>query len=107
MTGRSKPTPPDRDLDALQRAEADIEAQIAELESLPDRMKREREELDRTLPPPDDFEDRKRQHDFEERASRGKIRNERKTQRRSLLLLLLLLAATASLIVWGLSLMKG
>ena len=98
MTGRSKQPPSDRDLDALQRAEADIEARIAELESLPERMKREREELDRTLPPPDDFE---------ERASRGKIRNERKTQRRSLLLLLLLLAATASLIVWGLSLMKG
>jgi hypothetical protein len=103
---RSK-APDDQDLDAIQRAEADLDAQIAELTSLPDRLKRQREELASTLPPPDDFEDRERQRIFEERASRGKIRNERKAQRRSLLLLILLIAATASLVAWGLSLMKG
>lgn len=107
MAARSNVPPDDQDLDALQRAEADLDARIAELSSLPERMQRQREELAATLPPPDDFEDRERQRLFEERASRGKIRNERKTQRRSLLLLVLLLIATGSLIAWGLSLMKG
>ena len=106
MSGR-KHAPEDEDLDALHRAEADLDAQIAELTNLPDRLKRQREDLAATLPPPDDFEDRERQRVFEERASRGKIRNERKAQRKSLLLLLLLLIATASLVAWGLSLMKG
>lgn len=102
----SRPTDPDEtELDALQKAEAEIDARIAELEAMPERLRQQEEERAATLPPPDDFEDRERKRRFEDLASRGKVRNERKAQRRSLFLLLLLLIASASLIAWGLSLM--
>jgi hypothetical protein len=90
----------DPDLASLDEAQRELDAKIAELAALPEQLELEIREQERTLPPPEDLEERRRQRDFEERAARGQVRNERRTQGRSLLLLFLLLAATAAMIAW-------
>jgi len=90
----------DPELASLDEAQRELDAKIAELAALPEQLELEIREQERTLPPPEDLEERRRQRDFEERAARGQIRNERRTQGRSLLLLFLLLAATAAMIAW-------
>lgn len=95
----------DPDLLALSEEQARLEATIAATLAEPDRLKKQLEENNATLPPTDDFLERKRQRDFEERATRGKVRNEHKSQRRSLMLLVLLVTASACLVAWGIKLM--
>ncbi len=95
----------DPDLLAISEEQARLEATIAATLAEPDRLKRQFEESNATLPPTDDFLERQRQKDFEERATRGKVRNEHKSQRRSLLLLILLATASACLVAWGIKLM--
>lgn len=95
----------DPDLLAISEEQARLEATIAATLAEPDRLKRQFEENNATLPPTDDFLERKRQRDFEERATRGKVRNEHKSQRRSLMLLILLVTASACLVAWGIKLM--
>ncbi len=97
---RSYDAPDDADLARLEEAERELSRRIAEVESLPDRLRREAEERAATLPPPDDLADRRRRRDFETKVSRGQLRNERRAQRRSLLLTVLLLASIAGLISW-------
>ena len=75
----------DPELLALTEEQARLEASIAATLAEPDRIKRAIEEERATLPPTDDFLERERQRRFEERATRGKVRNEHKSQRRSLL----------------------
>ena len=86
--------------DPLDEAQREIDARIKELEALPQQLELEIQEKERTMPPPEDLEERRRQQEFEERAARGQIRNERRTQGRSLLLMFLLLAATAAMVAW-------
>lgn len=95
----------DPDLLALSEEQARLEAAIAATLAEPDRLKRQLEENNATLPPTDDFLERQRQRVFDELASRGKVRNERKSQRHSLMLLILLVTATACLVAWGIKLM--
>jgi hypothetical protein len=95
----------DPDLLALSEEQARLEASIAATLAEPDRLKRQLEEINATLPPTDDFLERQRLRVFDELASRGKVRNERKSQRRSLMLLVLLVAASACLVAWGVKLM--
>lgn len=87
-------------VDEIEEARRALEEKIAALEQLPKQLEMEMLEADRTMPPPDDIVDRQRQRDFEEKAARGQIRNERRTQGRSLLLMFLLLSATAAVISW-------
>lgn len=95
----------DPELKALVDEQARLEARIAATVAEPERLRREYEEERATLPPTDDFRERERRRAFEDLATRGKVRNEHKSQRRSLFLLFLLLAATTSLVLWGLRLM--
>lgn len=95
----------DPELLALSEEQARLEASIAASMAEPERIRRQLEEERATLPPTDDFRERERQREFEERATRGKIRNEHKSQRRSLLLMVLFALASACLIAWGLKLM--
>ena len=104
MPKSRKPRDADPDLEPLDQAQRDLDAKIAALKALPQQLELEMQEQDRTLPPPEDLEDRRRQRDFEEKAARGQIRNERRTQGRSLLLMLLLLAATAAMVAWVITL---
>jgi len=91
----------DRDeLRALEERKRALEQQIQNASAEPEKILREAQEQAVTLPPPDDLADRKRLREFEEKASRTQIRNERRTQGKSLLLLVLLLAATAFLVSW-------
>jgi hypothetical protein len=94
----------DTKLDPLDEAQRELDAKIAELKALPQQLELEMIEQERTMPPPEDLEDRKRQRDFEEKAARGQIRNERRTQGRSLLLMFLLLVATAAMVAWVITL---
>jgi len=95
----------DPDLLAISEEQARLEATIAATLAEPDRLKRQFEENIATLPPTDDFLDRQRLKVFDDLASRGKVRNERKSQRRSLMLLILLATASACLVAWGIKLM--
>lgn len=104
MARHGKPAD-DPELKALAAEQARLEARIAATVAEPERLRREYEEERATLPPTDDFRERERRRAFEDLATRGKIRNEHKSQRRSLLLLVLLVTATVSLVLWGLRLM--
>lgn len=95
----------DPDLLAISEEQARLEATIAATLAEPDRLKRQLEEERATLPPTDDFRERERHKAFEDLATRGKVRNEHKSQRRSLLLLVLLVIASACLVAWGIKLM--
>ncbi|WP_035612526.1 hypothetical protein [Haloferula sp. BvORR071] len=88
------------ELRALEERERVLREQIANASAAPRKILREAEEMAATLPPPDDLADRRRLREFEEKASRTQIRNERRTQGKSLLLLVLLLSATALLVSW-------
>ena len=88
------------ELRALEERKRALEEQIQNASAQPEKILREAQEQAATLPPPDDLADRRRLREFEEKASRTQIRNERRTQGRSLLLLVLLLAATGALISW-------
>ena len=88
------------ELRALEERERVLREQIAKASAAPPKFGREAEELAATLPPPDDLADRRRLREFEEKASRTQIRNERRTQGKSLLLLVLLLSSTALLVSW-------
>lgn len=104
MTKTRKSRAVDPDLEPLDLAQRELDAKIAALEALPEQLELEIREQERTMPPPEDLEDRRRQRDFEEKAARGQIRNERRTQGRSLFLMLLLLAATAAMVAWVITL---
>lgn len=98
---------PDDDLALLEEKEREIARRIAEVEAMPERLRREAEERAATLPPPDDLADRKRQRDFADKVSRGQLRNERRAQGRSLILTVLLIAVIAALAFWGIHLARG
>lgn len=100
MASRTGPAD-NSELQALSAEQAALDARIAATLAEPERLRRQYEEERATLPPTDDFRDRERRRQFEDLATRGKVRNEHKSQRRSLLLLVLLLTATASLVMWG------
>lgn len=93
-------TKPNSDVDEFDEAQRALEEKIAELQELPKQLELEMIEAETTMPPPDDIVDRQRQRDFEARAARGEIRNERRTQGRSLLLMFLMLGATLAVITW-------
>lgn len=110
MTGvmtRGGNPPDEADLARLEEEERDLARRIAEISALPDQLRREAEERAVTLPPPDDLADRKRRRDFEAKASRGQVRNERRAQGRSLMLTIFLLAAVVALVAWMLKLAES
>lgn len=104
---RSAEIPHDPELAALAARERELLQRIAETAAEPERLRREAEERAATLPPPDDLADRRRRIDFENKASRGQIRNERRAQGRSLMLTIFLLAAIVSLVAWVFKLAQG
>jgi hypothetical protein len=97
----------DPELEKLRAQEQELARQIEELKKAPEKIQREREERAATLPPLDDLADRQRRRDFEEKASRGQVRNERRAQRSSLFLTFLLIAAVALLASWLFKMLKG
>ena len=68
----------------------------------------QRQEQERTIPPLDDMDARAGRKKYENLAvSRGALSNEKREYQRSMMLLLMLLAATASLVWWGITLMRA
>ena len=59
------------------------------------------------MPPPDDLEDRRREHKFYSQLSRGEIRNEHRYQARSLMLFVLLVTAILALSAWIYSVLQA
>ncbi|MEM1083727.1 MAG: hypothetical protein AAGI48_06355 [Verrucomicrobiota bacterium] len=99
-----KSRPAGSETDSFDEAQREIDTRIEKLKALPQQLELEMQEQERTMPPPEDLEDRRRQRDFEEKAARGQIRNERRTQGRSLFLMFLLLGATAAMVAWVITL---
>ena len=81
-----------------------LQAQIAELKDFVDHgADREREAQDeraRTLPPPSEIQDRKREKEFMGQLSRGEIANRKRSQATNGLLLVLLTLAIFALGAW-------
>lgn len=96
---------------SLSAREEQLLARINELESFiseaPERIRKEMEEEITTMPPPDDLEDRRREHKFYSQLSRGEIRNEHRYQARSLILFVLLLVAIVALSAWIYSVLQA
>ena len=90
----------DSGLDEILKAEQELEAKIAAAAAVPEQLELEMREKESTIPAPDDLAERERQRRIEDQATRGEVRNERRTQGRSLFLLFLLLLATAAMISW-------
>ena len=101
---RKKPSPAADPGSALLSHEEQLLSKITELEAFiedaPERIRREMEDELTTMPPPDDLEDRRREHRFYSQLSRGEIRNEHRYQARSALLFLLLVTAIVALSSW-------
>jgi len=95
------------EIDRLDREASLLAAKMEELAALPEKLQREREEREQTLPPPDDLADRERQSKFENMATRGEVSNRRRAQTRSLLLLFLLIASAAALLSWLVSMIQA
>jgi hypothetical protein len=110
MTGvmpRSGHPPDEAELARLEAEERELARRIAEISALPDQLRREAEERAVTLPPPDDLADRRRQREFDAKASRGQVRNERRAQGRSLILTIFLIASVVALVAWVLKLAEN
>ena len=105
---RRKPSGP---ASALTEREEQLRARIDELEQFiekaPDRLRQEMEDELTTMPPPDDLDDRRREHKFYSQLSRGEIRNEHRYQARSAFLFVLLVAAIVALSSWIYSVLQG
>jgi hypothetical protein len=90
----------DPGLSDILKAQQELEDKIAAAQAIPEQLELEIREKESTIPAPDDLVERERAKRFEEQATRGQVRNERRTQGKSLILLFLLLLATAALILW-------
>ncbi len=81
----------------LTEQEMILHAQIAELQDLvingPAREQKAAEERMRTMPPPKEIEERKREKILNDRITRGELINERRKQASNGLLLILLICA--------------
>lgn len=86
---------------ALQEKNAAIEAQIRELQDMPEKLLQEEQERLHTLPPSDLITARQREKDFDERVSRSEISNNRREVNRSLFLMLLLIIAVIAMGWWA------
>jgi hypothetical protein len=95
----------------LSSREEQLLSRISELEEFiegaPERIRQEMEEEITTMPPPDDLEDRRREHKFYSRLSRGEIRNEHRCQTKSAFLFLLLVTAILTLSFWIYSVLQA
>ena len=104
---RKKPTPNC----PLSNREEQLLSRINELEEFiegaPERIRKEMEDEITTMPPPDDLEDRRREHKFYSQLSRGEIRNEHRYQTRSAFLFLLLVSAIVALSAWIYSVLQA
>lgn len=95
----------------LSSREEQLLARISELEEFiegaPERIRREMEKEMSTMPPPDELDDRRREHKFYSRLSRGEIRNEHRYQTRSAFVFLLLVTGILMLSFWIYSVLQA
>ena len=76
------------------------------LADMPKKIRHEKQEQDRTMPPLPGLEERERLNQYEQMlATRKQYRNVMRAQSMSFVLLFMLLIATAALIAWSLRLM--
>ena len=79
-----------------------------DLAGMPKKIRQEKIEQERTMPPLDGLEERERLNKYEQDlATRKHHRNVMKAQSRSLLLLFMLLLCTAALIAWSWRILNG
>ncbi len=92
------------DFDSLSAREQELQKQIAQLQDFvehgPEREREAMEEEMRTLPPPAEIVERKREKEFMDKLSRGELKNEKRHQAKSGFLLFLLIIATLALALW-------
>ena len=96
---------------SLSAREEKLLARINELEEFiegaPEQIRIKMEQEISTMPPPDDLDDRRREHKFYSRLSRGQIRNEHRYQTRSAFVFLLLVMGILALTVWIYSVLQA
>ena len=86
---------------ALREKERKLEEAHREYLKLPERLAREREEREATMPPMAEIKERQQFNQFEQNLSRGQIENVLRTQRHSLAMMLLLATATILMLMWA------
>lgn len=105
---RSTLSAEDIELNQLNEDRRRLEERQRELAKIPERLAREQHERETTMPPLAEIEDRRRMKEYDQKlVSRGEFKNVMRDQNRSLVLLVLLITATATLIWWGMQLMRS
>lgn len=91
-------------LDDIEQRKAELQAEIDKIESFikeaPEQHQRAEEERRQTMPAPDDLAQRQREKDFQDRLTKGELKNERRHQARSAMLFLLLIVAITFVSAW-------
>lgn len=81
--------------------QAALEAALRESKALDAKIISEREDRDTLLPPFEEIDEQKKQHQFDEKASRHEVENLRRTLRHNAFLNLLLLIAVIAVLWWA------
>ena len=97
-------TPDGPNFDSLSARERDLKEKIEQLQDFvehgPDREREAEDERMRTLPPPSEICERKREKKFMEQLSRGELKNEKRNQAQSGFLLFLVILAILAIGLW-------
>lgn len=89
-----------------QQEMAAVDAEIEELQRLPEKIRREEEERNNTLPPSDIVTARIREKDFDDRVGRKEITNTRREVHSNLFLMILLFATVCVMVWWAYASLK-
>ena len=95
------------ELNQIRETQQQLQQRQREFAENQKRIALERAERESMMPPLDEIQVREKRKEHEANVNRGVITNARRTQNHSLLMLIMLMMATASLIWWGIVLMKG
>jgi len=95
---KNSPAPPTPD--ELSALDLEIQKYESMIENAPLKLLEQRERERTTMPPPDDFAERRRERRFYAEMTKGQIANERKYHTRNTVLFVLLAAATISVCWW-------
>jgi len=101
-----KLTPEQMELQALAEQQRELEERSRQQTKEQRRLAQRKMEQGTVMPPLSRVQETNRIREYEFLATRGHLKNQRRQQGRSFLLLVLLTCASASMIWWGLQIMK-
>ncbi len=102
-----KSSPEQMELQALAQQQRELEERSRKQAAEQRKLAERRKEQAMVMPPLSRVQETNKIREYEFLATRGHLKNQRRQQGKSFLLLILLTCASASMIWWGLQIMKG